>query len=291
MPQTFYITQPDAELCMVTKNGRERTWISPPSTRACAVHVRRAEQANVLERRPGEVYVHYVGTDKRMDEWVSETNVKEEKTGHQAASGTSDANSNGTANGGLKKRKRSHNVDEPGRTARLSQVDSAEGEERGPGVEDERKTLKMSEEEYDLEHHKKITARRNFDKVVFGKWSIRTWYFSPYPLMENEIESEPSSTPAPPSHFALPQPSASHTSRAPPTSIGPRLPRATVRSHGRTSDLFAGGLGRERTHGVDGKESGSVLWVCDRCFKYMTEGTVWEGHCVCLRKSSFVPMY
>ncbi|EKM60584.1 uncharacterized protein PHACADRAFT_82828 [Phanerochaete carnosa HHB-10118-sp] len=71
----------------------------------------------------------------------------------------------------------------------------------------------MSEEEYDLEHHKQITARRNFDKVIFGKWSIRTWYFSPYPLMESEVESE------------------------------------------------------------------AALWVCDRCFKYMTEGAVWEGHC------------
>jgi hypothetical protein len=34
--------------------------------------------------------------------------------------------------------------------------------------------------------------------------------------------------------------------------------------HGRTMDLFAGAVDRENASGV--------LWVCDRCFKYMTDG-------------------
>lgn len=34
---------------------------------------------------------------------------------------------------------------------------------------------------------------------------------------------------------------------------------------------------RENTGGAEG---GNVLWVCDRCFKYMSEGTSWESHMV-----------
>jgi hypothetical protein len=37
-------------------------------------------------------------------------------------------------------------------------------------------------------------------------------------------------------------------------------------------DLFAGAVNREN--------ASSVLWVCDRCFKYMTDGTSWEVHMV-----------
>lgn len=53
------------------------------------------------------------------------------------------------------------------------------------------------------------------------------------------------------------------------------IPRATLRAHGRTADLVAGGLGR------DSAPSGyTTLWVCDRCFKYMREGVHWELHTV-----------
>ena len=37
-------------------------------------------------------------------------------------------------------------------------------------------------------------------------------------------------------------------------------------------DLFAGAVNREN--------AGGVLWVCDRCFKYMADGTSWEVHMV-----------
>lgn len=45
-----------------------------------------------------------------------------------------------------------------------------------------------------------------------------------------------------------------------------------VIGHGRTMDLFAGAVNRENASGV--------LWVCDRCFKYMADGTSWEVHMV-----------
>ncbi|KAI0034324.1 acyl-CoA N-acyltransferase, partial [Vararia minispora EC-137] len=117
----------------------------------------------------------------------------------------------------------------------------------------------LTEEEFDIQHHKQITSRRNFGKVNFGQWQMKTWYFSPYPLSESEPDAPP-----PDSETRI-----------------PGVSRATVRSHGRTSDLLAGGLGRDHAEK-------SILWVCDRCFKYMAEGTVWEAHMarnLCTRKN------
>lgn len=83
-----------------------------------------------------------------------------------------------------------------------------------------------------------------------------TRYFSPYPLIENETDDV----------------SVSSSSAAPPTKI-PGVSRATIRSHGRTSDLLAGGLGRNHTKGKN-----AILWVCEMCFKYMADGLSWELH-------------
>jgi hypothetical protein len=54
----------------------------------------------------------------------------------------------------------------------------------------------------------------------------------------------------------------------------PGVPRTTPRSHVRTSDLLAGGLGRQ--YGPGGERA--TLWVCDMCFKYMPDGITWEMH-------------
>ena len=185
MPQTFYVSQPDEELCIVIKNGSERT-SSILSARIPTVHVRRTDQAHVLERRPGEIYVHYLNTDKRMDEWMPEScvripeGVKPEPGStvvlpRGASAATSHVN-------GTKKRKRSMSIDVVSRSHEHRRAHAAQlvpSEIGGaPVPDDDPRTLKMSEEEYDMEHHKRITARRNFEKVIFGKWSIRTWYYS-----------------------------------------------------------------------------------------------------------------
>lgn len=142
----------------------------------------------------------------------------------------------------------------------------------------------MSEEDELEVQHRQITARRNFDKVNFGQWQIKTWYFSPYPLTESELEDPAtayrSDHNTPPSSRASPTTSSGNNvpSARPHKPVGrpPKISgvqRTTLRSHGRTSDLLAGGLTRSHLTGEK-----SVLWVCDRCFKYMAEGPVWEMH-------------
>ncbi|OCH88992.1 acyl-CoA N-acyltransferase [Obba rivulosa] len=212
----------EPELCLVSRNGNER-------------------QGFVLGRRPGEVYVHLVNTDKRLDEWVPEADVRLAAT--QAAEGSG---VNGTEPGSSRKRKRGHDgLASDASTPRV-------GSSGTPMDEDLAAAPHITEEEYDIQHHKQITAKRNFDRVTFGKWQIKTWYFSPYPLTESETEETAS-------------PAASGSGRIPGVS------RSTIRSHGRTSDLLAGGLQR-------GGGEKAMLWVCDRCFKYMAEGLSWEAH-------------
>ena len=77
-------------------------------------------------------------------------------------------------------------------------------------------------------------------------------YYSPYPLIESEPD-DPS------------------TSSSQPYQKIPGVARATPRSHGRTSDLLAGGLGRHHS-------GEATLWVCHFCFKYMVDGIPWESH-------------
>ncbi|KAJ8497123.1 hypothetical protein ONZ51_g655 [Trametes cubensis] len=242
MPKTFHAADAhagDREVVIVNKNGVEH-------------------EAHVLERQGDDLYVHYVNADKRLDEWVSERDVRPNTDTHEDG-----VVSNG--NGTSRKRKRGSTEGEgegnsrrTGSPGRLDTQPPLKVEDLGPAA--------ITEEEYDIQHHKQITAKRNFDKVIFGRWQIKTWYFSPYPLTETETDGD----------TGTPSAQAPHSA-----SKIPGVSRSSIRSHGRTSDLFAGGLGR--SHGTG---QNSTLWVCDRCFKYMAEGQSWELHVKkCTRRS------
>jgi hypothetical protein len=122
------------------------------------------DEANILQRRPneGEVYVHYTNMDKRMDEWISESFVRD------MADSQAD-NRSGTA------RKRKRRGSRPGTLSPAMQSStstfSTVPDPSTNGVEE----VTMTEEDYDIEHHKKISRMRNFDKVNFGEWQIKTW--------------------------------------------------------------------------------------------------------------------
>ncbi|KAI0761183.1 acyl-CoA N-acyltransferase [Trametes elegans] len=238
MPKTLHAAADthtgDGELYVVSKNGAER-------------------QAHILERHEEDVYVHYVNTDKRMDEWLPGREVR--PAGHRAA----DMARNGTS----RKRKRGSLEGEGPR--RTGSPVKTEAEPASAQAALDAGPAGITEEEFDIEHHKQITAKRNFDKVVFGRWQIKTWYFSPYPL--TEAEADDTGTPS------------AHTPHS--AAKIPGVSRSSIRSHGRTSDLLAGGLGRTHSTGQH-----STLWVCDRCFKYMAEGLSWELHVKkCTRRS------
>ncbi|CCM03718.1 uncharacterized protein FIBRA_05864 [Fibroporia radiculosa] len=233
MPATPGPMDKQNDICIVSKNGIE-------------------QHAYIVERRGEEVYVHYVNSDKRLDEWISQDAVR--------PSGSHEAGM--ASNGSTRKRKRS-SVDGETSAGVASPIHlGALAGALGPGTSNPQP---ITEEEYDIQHHKQITAKRNFDKVVFGRWEIKTWYFSPYPLTETETEDQLAT---PSSHG----PSSSSRIQG--------VSRSSFRSHGRTSDLLAGGLGRN-----NGTGEKAMLWVCDKCFKYMAEGLSWELHVKkCIRR-------
>ncbi|KAJ4485321.1 acyl-CoA N-acyltransferase [Lentinula aciculospora] len=202
-------------------------------------------QELITEIEP-RVYVHYVNLEKRNDEWVPKSLLKPMP---------STATSNGTVPSKKRKRSSSNRLTVSTSRSHSAVSDEDRYERHDTNGQLAMEEVVMTEEEYDLQHHKKINNRRNFVQVCVGEWLIKTWYFSPYPLTENE-DAETSIPPQ--------ERSASVANRI------PGVYRITNRSHGRTSDMLAGGMGR-----LIEKE---ILYVCDMCFKYMTDASTWELH-------------
>lgn len=189
----------DTQTYVVTKNGKDRAysfalldhfWLNLRVVQ---------EHANVLQRRKGEIYVHYFNTDKRLDEWVPEQTVQLLQEQPEASS----SNTN-VANGRKRKRKQQHSSHVGSSSpVRQTSVETAVEEPELPPAED----VQMTEEEFDIQQQKRISAQRNYDKVNFGIWQIKTWYtynfasefsyaqthmwyryYSPYPLSDADID-------------------------------------------------------------------------------------------------------
>ncbi|KAG9040352.1 hypothetical protein FS837_000761, partial [Tulasnella sp. UAMH 9824] len=261
--------------------------VSEVEERCIVINLRTQSQreAIVLERRGGEAYVHYVNTDKRLDEWVSEDRIhKLPKSEADAPSGShGESQINGTRSI-IGKRRRSRSP--PGSTSRSTRgpIDmsatqtSAPARSSSPPPHRSHDHLQSTKEQ-DLEaamEHRRITAKRNFDKVIFGGWEMKTWYYSPYPVAD-DAEAPPlsSSSHPPASGRKWREKERGGSAEEGLDSPAPGPPTAPPqRAHGRTAELLAAsGAGRP-----GGSMDQAKLWVCDRCFKYMREGIPWELH-------------
>jgi histone acetyltransferase MYST1 len=100
----------------------------------------------VLARTEGQAYVHYLHQDKRMDGYVPVGCVRLADAAQQGAAELDDELA----------------------------VDAEEAAVFGDAA-----AGTLTEEEYDILHHKQIGARRNFDNVYFRTWEIRTWCVCP----------------------------------------------------------------------------------------------------------------
>jgi len=137
-----------------------------------------SEFAHVIESESGHAYVHYLNTDKRQDEWVSEELVRPatEHEARTAAMGPLSSTTNGVQ---TRKRKRGSEAAQPSSAARrVSNATNAQPDTSGEGEISngaETQPRELTEEEYDIQQHRKLFSKRNFDKVVFGQWQIKTW--------------------------------------------------------------------------------------------------------------------
>lgn len=129
----------------------------------------------------GNSYVHYRNTDKRLDEWVSDELIRP-ATNHEARISIMGPSSS-TANGiQTRKRKRESDAAQPSPTTRrvsnaaAAQPETAREEDASNGTKTQPiQPRELTEEEYDIQQHRKLFSKRNFDKVVFGQWQIKTW--------------------------------------------------------------------------------------------------------------------
>jgi hypothetical protein len=148
-----------------------------------------SELAHVIESdQTGHAYVHYLNTDKRLDEWISEDLVRP-ATEHEARTTTMGPSSSTTNGIKTRKRKRASDVAQPSSTTRRvsnaanAPSDAPGGEEASNGAGSQSARLReLTEEEYDIQQHRKLFSKRNFDKVVFGQWQIKTWCVAAYVL-------------------------------------------------------------------------------------------------------------
>ncbi|KAH9487261.1 Histone acetyltransferase ESA1 [Psilocybe cubensis] len=263
MPATHTVqVSADPRVYTVIKNGQEK-------------------QVNVVQRHKGEVYVHYIDTDRRMDEWIPEEQLKSHPGPVPVvapAAGAGAGAAEPRRGEGNKRRRGNARKSQAGHPEASSSNGFAAPMEPEPStIEDvdmlshqqhqqhqhqhhqlqqqhQQSTTEvvLTEEEYDLRHHQQLHSQKNFDMVIFDVWKIKPWYFSPYPLTETEADEVASAS----NQAAIKIPGVA---------------RATARSHGRTSDLLAGGLHRQHS-------GESMLWVCHFCFKYMADGGPWELH-------------
>lgn len=123
---------------------------------------------------------------------------------------------------------------------------------------------------------------RNFDKVRFGRWQIKTWCVSfLQPLCSGSLCAIP--------RYHSPYPLASAEDEE--ASVSAASTRGTGRGNGRGgySSKRGAARGRGRIGESSSPSNDSMLWVCDRCFKYMRDGAMMELHMV--RPSSFCPKY
>jgi hypothetical protein len=125
----------------------------------------------VLHRRGDEAYVHFLNTDRRLDEWVPESQLRVAEP-HEIIEPVD-------PRGKKRKRVLSHHPGSPS----ASQNGAVPGESHdgvGVGMGHSGRSASPegleSDEDSDTGEHLRLTAKRNFDRVNFGHWQIKTWY-------------------------------------------------------------------------------------------------------------------
>lgn len=116
------------------------------------------EQAQILYRREAQAYVHFLNTDRRLDEWVPEGQLRLAEP-HEITESVE-----------FRGRKRKRGSGYHGNSPSVSQ----NGEPRSTRSVSPAET--ESEEDSDIGEHLRMTSKRNFDRVNFGHWQIKTWY-------------------------------------------------------------------------------------------------------------------
>lgn len=244
-----------------------RRWGSPSSTQAGS------ESDHV------QYYIHRHDQDKRMDGWVDQSSVRpvSARPAPTATPAPSDPHhlllSTATRPGDKGKRKAENELkydDSDGsRTPSASRQASPTPPDRLPHPRSRKNAPASSPE---------TPALRNIDRVLYGNFDIKTWYYSPYPLDHDDDATDGS---AASSHVSTglgsnkrnQSPSLRHGAASSPAAR--RAPNTGADSPASASRMSpAAGHARGRKDVLPTK----MLWICDGCFKYMKTYNGYAAH-------------
>ena len=125
-------------------------------------------QAQVLHRRAGgEAYVHFLNTDRRLDEWVPESQLRVAES-HEVTEPIE-------VRGKKRKRMSSRHLGSPSVSQNGAHARGVSQDGPGRSAHSASSDGFVSEEDSDTGEHLRLTAKRNFDRVNFGHWQIKTW--------------------------------------------------------------------------------------------------------------------
>ncbi|XP_030373092.1 males-absent on the first protein-like [Scaptodrosophila lebanonensis] len=157
-------------------------------------YIRRSDGAilpgHVLQQRGGEkafapieYYVHYVGLNRRLDEWVPCHCVSEnaDDLGGITVLSQPDGEQADTIQAVTRKLNDPHNIDAPGSPSdrKMTRYQKRRYDEINH-VQKSHEELSAPLAAYEKEHES-ITKIKYIEKIQFGQFEIDTWYFSPYP--------------------------------------------------------------------------------------------------------------
>ncbi|SNX82590.1 related to histone acetyltransferase [Melanopsichium pennsylvanicum] len=277
--------------------------------------------ATVLSRRSGsssnpppgfdsdivQYYVHRHDQDKRMDDWVdrafirpasiSDGNVSPSlllSTQIRGANGSFSTMSHSIGKG---KRKADHDLAHEGgdgsRTPSISRPVSPALPDRGAT---HRRRQEKSAGEPDT------PALRNIDRVLYGSFDIKTWYYSPYPLDHDDEDGSAAHSSASASSLGANkrhQSPASLKSGAAATTAKRAARKDSTSTSSLTGALSTSSqhapaikaLSADLTNRASPTSSNSLnarskkdsvptqmLWICDGCFKYMKTYNAYSSH-------------
>ncbi|VDK49975.1 unnamed protein product [Anisakis simplex] len=126
-------------------------------------HHHHQPQQQSAQQSPVEYYVHYEGSDRRMDEWVDASRVR-------FASFAQHKNTEREENRRKITRNQKRRYDEM-----VNGCGTSSSSSYGIAANIDALTAALEKE------HEEVTKVKHIERIRYGKYEIDTWYFSPYP--------------------------------------------------------------------------------------------------------------
>ncbi|KAM7348578.1 males absent on the first [Cochliomyia hominivorax] len=151
------------------------------------IQSRECEQTSNTQQQQQEYYVHYVGLNRRLDEWVSRDRITDctetEGGGTTAAGGSDVADSVGAKTIKQLSKEQIASLENPSAVENSDRKLTRNQKRRHDEINHVQKTYaEMDPTTAALEkEHEAITKVKYIDKLRIGRFEIDTWYFSPYP--------------------------------------------------------------------------------------------------------------